>query len=144
MRLEMSFAEHMVNEDAIKKCLNPKHNLSALGRDGICYCHLKFGKGPMIKRLPAIFMDCVDDRHTPATWKCSRTALLYKKVPQAEMKNWRPITVTSCLYRLFTAMMTVGLRINIRATNFRSFLDVRKVSFSVKLVVWSTQFSSER
>jgi hypothetical protein len=42
-RLETSFAEHIVNEGSIRKCLNSKHNLSALGLDCIGYCHLKFG-----------------------------------------------------------------------------------------------------
>jgi hypothetical protein len=105
-QLELSFSEWMTKEDAIKKCLSAKHNLSALGSDGIGYCHLKFGKEPMIKFLAAIFKDCIDYCRVPAMWKCSRTALLYKKGKEEELKNWRPITVTSCVYRLFIAMIT--------------------------------------
>jgi hypothetical protein len=96
----------MTKEDAVKKCLNTKHNFSALGLDEIGYFHRKFGKEPMIKFLAAIFKDCVDFRRVPAMWKCSRTASLYKKGKEEELKNWRPITVTSCVYRLFTAMIT--------------------------------------
>jgi hypothetical protein len=48
--------------------------LSALGRDGIGYCHLKFGQDPMIKLIAAIFKDCVEARQIPAMWKRSRTA----------------------------------------------------------------------
>jgi hypothetical protein len=98
--------EFMIKEDAIKKRLNSKHNLSALGLDGIGYCHLKFGKEPMIKFLAAIFKDCTECPRQPATCKRSRTALLYKMGKEEELKNWRPITVTSCAYRLFTAMIT--------------------------------------
>jgi hypothetical protein len=105
-QLKLSFMEYMIKEDAIKKCLNSRHDLSALGLDGIGYCHLKFGKEPMINFLAALFKDCVEFGRTPATWKCSRTALLYEKWKEEELKNWRPITVTSYVYRLFTAMIT--------------------------------------
>jgi hypothetical protein len=96
----------MQKEEAITKCLKAKHNLSALGLDGVGYCHLKFGKEPMIKLIATMFKDCVEARQIPGTWKRSRTALLYKKGLESEMKNWRPITVTCCIYRLFTAMIT--------------------------------------
>jgi hypothetical protein len=96
--LDLSFQEHMMKEESIKKCLNAKHNLSALGLDGVGYCHLKFGREPMVKLIAAIFKDCVEARQIPGTWKRSRTALLYKKGLESEMKNWRQITVTCCIY----------------------------------------------
>jgi hypothetical protein len=96
----------MRNEDEIRACLKSKHNLSTLGLDGIGYLHLKFGGDPMIKFLSLIFGDCVAERKVPQTWKSSRTVLLYKKGAEMEMKNWRPISITCCVYRLFTAMMT--------------------------------------
>jgi uncharacterized protein YoaH (UPF0181 family) len=37
MRLESSLAKHMTKGEAIKKCLNSKHNLSASGLEGIGY-----------------------------------------------------------------------------------------------------------
>jgi hypothetical protein len=35
---------------------------------------------------------------------------LYKKGWESEMKNSRPIIVTCCIYRLFTAMITQGIQ----------------------------------
>jgi hypothetical protein len=106
MRLSTSFAEHMVNEDAIRKCLNSKHDLSALGLDRIGYCHRKFGKALMTKLIAAISKDCAEHRQMPQMWKGSHTALLYKKDTEEELKNWRLITITCCIYQLFTTMMT--------------------------------------
>jgi hypothetical protein len=106
MNLDGSFAEWMRNEDEIRACLKSKHNLSALGLDGIGYLHLKFGGDPMIKFLSLIFGDWVAERKVRQTWKSSRTVLLYKNGADMEMKNWRPISITCCVYRLFTAMMT--------------------------------------
>jgi hypothetical protein len=106
MNLDGSFAEWTRNEDEIRACLKSKHNLSALGLDGVGYLHLKFGGDPMIKFLSLIFGDCVAERKVPQTWKSSRTVLLYKKGSEMEMKNGRPISITCCVYRLFTAMIT--------------------------------------
>jgi hypothetical protein len=86
--LDLSFQEHMMKEESIKMCLNAKHNLSALELDGIGYCHLKFGRETMIKLIAAIFKDCVEARQMPGTWKRSRTALLYKKGLESEMRTW--------------------------------------------------------
>jgi hypothetical protein len=60
----------------------------------------------MIKLIAAIFKNCVEARQIPAMWKSSRTALLCKKGTESELKNWRPITVTCCIYPSFTAMVT--------------------------------------
>jgi hypothetical protein len=94
----------MQKEDEIRTCLKSKHNLSALDLDRAGYIHLKFGGDPMIKLLSKMFKGCVADRRVPLIWKCSRTLLLCKKGNEYEMKNWRPISITSCVYRLFTAM----------------------------------------
>jgi hypothetical protein len=110
LNLDGSFAEWMRNEDEIRACLKSKHNLSALGFDGIGYLHVKFGGDPMIKFLSMIFGDCIAERKVPQTWKRSRTVLLYKKGLEIEMKNWRPISITCCVYRHFTAMMAKWIR----------------------------------
>jgi hypothetical protein len=106
LNLEGDFAEWMCNGEEIKACLNSKHNLSALGLDGLGYRHLNFGDDPMIKLLSLMFKDCVAVRQVPLIRKSSRTLLLYKKGKEYGTKNWRPISIASCAYRLLTAMIT--------------------------------------
>jgi hypothetical protein len=48
-RLDIGFQEHVVMKEATRKCLHSKHNLSALGLDGIGYCPLKKGQNPVIR-----------------------------------------------------------------------------------------------
>jgi hypothetical protein len=126
MSLDLSFQEHMMKEEAIKKCLNAKHNLSAPGLDGVVYYHLKFGREPMIKLIAAMFKDCVEARQIPGTWKRSRTALLYKKGLESEMKNWRPITVTCSIYRPFTAMITQWIQDQHSTNKLQIFSQTQK------------------
>jgi hypothetical protein len=47
-RLELSFAEYIQGEAEILECLKWKRDISALGIDEICYCHLKFGGAMMV------------------------------------------------------------------------------------------------
>jgi hypothetical protein len=126
LNLDGSFAEWMRNEDEIRACLKSKHNLSALGLDGIGYLHLKFGGDPMIKFLSLIFGDCVAERKVPQTWKSSTTVLLYKKGAEMEMKNWRPISITCGVYRLFTAMMTKWIQDQHSANKLQIFSRSQK------------------
>jgi hypothetical protein len=62
LNLGGSFGEWMRNEDGIRACLKSKHNLFALGLDGIGYLHLTYGGDPMIKLISMIFGDCAAER----------------------------------------------------------------------------------
>jgi hypothetical protein len=69
-QLELVFAEWMRSEEAIKRCLKWKHNLSALGLDGVAYCHVKLGEDPIIPLLDGMSRDCVEYRQVSSVWKC--------------------------------------------------------------------------
>jgi hypothetical protein len=126
LNLDGDFAEWMCKEDAIKPCLKSKHNLSARGLDGIGYIHLKFGGDPMIKLISMIFKDCVSERRVPQIWKSSRTVLLYKNGKEYEKKNWRPISITCCVDRLLTAMITKWIQDQHCANRLQVFSSSQK------------------
>ena len=53
----------------------------------------------------------------PTTWNVSRTILLYKKGDENDLKNWRPLTIASCLYRTWTCALASCLQmINMHGT----------------------------
>jgi hypothetical protein len=58
----------------------------------------------MIEFIRALFKQCVLNGGVPGTWKQSKTVFLYKKGDSAVPSNWRPIMITSCLYRLYMAL----------------------------------------
>jgi hypothetical protein len=94
----------MTKTTKIAKGLRSKNNLSGLGRDGIGYLFMKLGEQPMINWLKEVFEVCVKNGIVPDTWKRSRTVMLYKKGETHIPSNWRPITITSCIYRLFMSL----------------------------------------
>jgi hypothetical protein len=73
-------------EDQIRACLKSKHNLSAVGLDGVGYVRLKSGGDPIIKLLSKMFKDCIGARRVPLIRKCSPMVLLSKKGKEYEMR----------------------------------------------------------
>jgi hypothetical protein len=71
---------------------------------GMCTSDMLDDKGRPVLRCSS--MAFLEESEVPLVWKCSRTVLLYKKGQEYEIKNWRPIWITSCVYRLYTAMIT--------------------------------------
>jgi hypothetical protein len=105
-KLSNEFVEFMTDPKNIGNNLRKKNNLSSLGLDGIGYLMLKVGQGPMLQHMANLFDACIFHSQVPQTWKRSRTVFLYKKGEVSEPSNWRPITITSCVYRIFMSMIS--------------------------------------
>jgi hypothetical protein len=121
------YRKFMTNRLAIAKCLKTKNNLSALGLDSIGYLFLKLGAESMIDFIRAVFKECVKAGDVPETWKTSKTVFLYKKGDSSIPSNWRPITITSCLYRLYMAMNATHIQMKMhKQDNIRIFSNSQK------------------
>jgi hypothetical protein len=99
----------------------PGHRfVSGLFYDVLQYLPDGKGAGPdgipndIIQRMPREFHDLLftimkkawEGHHTPEGWKGSTVALLHKKGDPPKLKNWRPIALTNCTYKLWTAVIT--------------------------------------
>jgi hypothetical protein len=122
-----AYRKFMTDSVNIARCLRTKNNLSALGPDGIGYLFLKLGNSPMIEFIRQLFKRCVREGDVPDTWKQSKTVFLYKKGDSSDPKNWRPITITSCLYRLFMALNASFIQLKMhKQDNIRVFSNSQK------------------
>jgi hypothetical protein len=121
------YRKFMTNTVNIARALRTKNNLSALGPDGIGYLLLKMGNQPMIKFISYLFKRCLREGDVPDTWKQSKTVFLYKKGDSSAPNNWRPITITSCLYRLFMSMNATFIQMKMhKQDNIRIFSNSQK------------------
>ena len=93
----------MTNKE-IKNKLRSMSN-SAPGRDKVEYRHLK-RVDPNCKVLGAIFNKCLKENKIPTSWKQSTTILIHKKGPADDPSNFRPIALMSCIYKLFTSILS--------------------------------------
>ena len=102
--------EYITNEDNIKAVVKTRNKLSALGPDGIGYRLYQLGGKQAIKYLKTLFLKVLTEKQIPQDWLQARTILLYKKGDETEINNWRPISITCCTYRIFTALIARAIQ----------------------------------
>ena len=78
------------------------------GADHVEYAHLK-RIDPSCKILSIIFNRCMKAKNVPVPWKEALTVLIYKKGDDADVSNFRPIALMSCIYKLFMGVMAKRL-----------------------------------
>lgn len=81
---------------------------TAPGPDGIQYRLLKT-KDPGAHIIAAIYNRCLKDMRIPVSWKAARTILLHKKGPKEDLSNWRPISLSSVLYKVYSGLLATRL-----------------------------------
>ncbi|GFY44120.1 retrovirus-related Pol polyprotein from type-2 retrotransposable element R2DM [Trichonephila inaurata madagascariensis] len=99
-------------------CLRSAEN-SAPGQDLICYKHWR-ELDPSCSVLTRVFNICIKLSDVPATWKASRTVLIHKKGDVNNLENWRPITLSNTIYKLFTKCLAKKLSEWCEANNILS------------------------
>jgi hypothetical protein len=93
------------NENLLKQIVRTRNNLSAIGLDGISYQVFKLGGDNAVKWMMQVFTKIIGEKKVPDIWKQARTVMLYKKGDVTVAANYRPISTTCCLYRIFTALI---------------------------------------
>jgi hypothetical protein len=119
----------MTKPENIGNNLRKKNNLSSLGLDGIGYLMMKVGQGPMLQFIANLFAACIEHSQVPQTWKRSRTVFLYKKGEVSEPSNWRPITITSCVYRVFMSIISEFIQQHIHKSGKRKIFSQSQKGF---------------
>ena len=74
----------------------------APGIDNITSDILKLGGKEVIKALETIFNEILESQETPETWREAKMIILHKKGERRDIKNYRPVSLLSHTYKLFT------------------------------------------
>ena len=77
----------------------------APGNDEITSDIINQGGEETITQLLKIFNQILEKKQIPTTWKEAKIILLYKKGDKADVKNYRPISLLSHLYKIFTKVI---------------------------------------
>jgi hypothetical protein len=100
----------MLNEKNIKAVIQSRDDLSSCGPDGISNQILKAAGAEGMKFMKLLIEPCIRTKRIPESWKDARTVLLYKKGDRNDISNWRPISITNCIYRIFTCLLTRAMQ----------------------------------
>ena len=98
----------------------------APGKDDISIDLLKVGERKLNDRIATLSTKCLDTNRIPTEWTDANTIFLFKKGEKEDLRNYRPISLLSALYKLFTE--TISNRIteqrdsnqSAKQTGFRS------------------------
>ncbi len=95
-----------VRIDEVKYTLKQMKNGKAPTPDDIIVGVLKCGGGTIIKIVANIFTKCLNTKAIPTSWKSANITILFIKGDAKGLKNYRPISLLSHVYKLFTKVIT--------------------------------------
>ncbi|GFT64734.1 retrovirus-related Pol polyprotein from type-1 retrotransposable element R2, partial [Nephila pilipes] len=98
----------LLHADAIASCLQSCEN-SAPGPDRLSYQHWK-SIDPRCIIISKIFNICIKFKDVPSSWKHSTCILIPKKGDVSSILNWRPITLSNSIYKLFSKCLARRLQ----------------------------------
>jgi hypothetical protein len=82
------------------KLIRQKGNLSAPGYDALTFPILKLESEASARMMVAFMKSLLAGGKCPTEWKVGKTILLHKTGDAENPANYRPITLTSILYRI--------------------------------------------
>lgn len=107
-KLTRHFTEDLpeVSIDEIGMALRQLKNGKAPGEDGVTTELLKAGGKPVLKALQKLFNAVLFEGRTPEAWSRSVVVLFFKKGNKTMLRNYRPISLLSHVYKLFSRVIT--------------------------------------
>ena len=88
--------------DEVTHALKDMKRGKAPAEDGILADFLKDGGVELQRRLSLLFTKCIQIKQVPEEWCNANVILLHKKGDQRDLGNYRPISLLSNLYKLFS------------------------------------------
>ena len=99
-RSDRSDVENILKEE-VAKALKEMKNKKTSGEDGFLTEILKEGGAITCNWITKLFKNCLNTRKISKAWCNACIILLFKKGDKKEIKNYRPISLLSHLYKLF-------------------------------------------
>jgi len=108
---ERDSLEGRISLEEITQSINESNMASAPGADGISNKFIQkfwdFFKVPFLK----LTQYCFDNNTLPSFYKAANIKLIPKKGDLSKIKNWRPISLLNCFYKIISRVITKRLRI---------------------------------
>ena len=95
-----------ITPNEIEKCINKLNNNKAAGIDNIINEYIKTTKTKMLPLYVSLFNLIIDTGYIPQKWSEGLIVPIYKnKGDSQDPINYRPITLLSCISKLFTSVL---------------------------------------
>lgn len=95
----------IISESKIRDVIKDLETGKATGIDNIPNEFLKYGGDPIVKSLQRMFQTFIDSEMFPTEWKQGIIKLIPKSNSGNELNNYRGITLTSNVYKVFAKLL---------------------------------------
>ena len=107
---ENNFLNRKFTADEIEKCISKLNNNKACGFDEIINEYIKVTKSKMLPIYVGLFNLILNTGTIPEIWSHGKIMPIYKNSGNStDPNNYRPISILSCLGKLFTALLSERL-----------------------------------
>ncbi|XP_072041185.1 uncharacterized protein [Amphiura filiformis] len=107
-------------ETAVKQMKDNK----APGTDDISSDVYKIGGAEIITQLTRLNNQILTEKKIPAAWKEAKIILLHKKGDKEDIKNYRPISLLSHAYKIFTRLIQNRIKIILDENQPREYVKI--------------------
>lgn len=94
-----------ITEDKIRRTLDSLQENKAAGVDGLNSTFLKHGVDGIVKPLVKIFQESLSTGKVPEDWRLANVSALYKKGSKKDPGNYRPVSLTSQICKIFERVL---------------------------------------
>jgi hypothetical protein len=99
-KMKEKFINELLDAEKMNTLIHTRGNLSAPDLDGLTNPIIKIERKTTTETMIEVMQTLINSGIYPMIWKGARTILIYKAGHRTDRGNWRPITITSILYRI--------------------------------------------
>lgn len=116
--LDLNILNSAITEDEILNCIRKLKNGKCSGTDEIINEYIKVSSQHFLPIYIKLFNMILDCGHVPESWLIGVIKPIYKNKGDPTLpENYRPITILSCMGKLFTAILNTRLNIFLEENN---------------------------
>lgn len=128
-------------EEVVLAISNLKRNKAA-GPDFIFNEELRAGGVTLAKALCELFNDCLKQGRVPQEWLKAKLILLFKKGDRNDIRNYRPLSLLSNIYKVFMSVITRRMSTKLEAalpieqTGFKKNFSTADNILVIQRLIW--------
>ena len=109
--------DHSITMKEVSTAIERLHSNKSPGLDQISNCMLKHGKHYLLPGLTKLFNACFDLGQYPSSWSDGIITAIHKSGNASDTNNYRGITITSVIGKLFNSIINSRLDKYFEKTN---------------------------
>lgn len=94
-----------ITREEMQKSLSEMKNNKSPGEDDVVIEAVKGSEEELLRAITNLFNKCLEEAKTPSMWNNAIITIMHKKGNIVDLQNYRPISLLTHLYKLFTKVV---------------------------------------